>query len=117
MDSANEFEKIGTPFVVVITSKNMKNTNSINFVESPKEASDLLNTKRFKKALLGGGAKVNSSFIKEGLVDEICLDIEPAIFGKGLNLFFPKDFEVKLKLLKINKLSQNSIQLHYKVIR
>ena len=69
----------------------------------------------FKKILVGGGGKINSSFMKEGLVDEIIIQIEPLIFGKGIKLFADEDFEAKLKLLETKMLSKNEIQLHYKV--
>lgn len=55
--------------------------------------------------------------MKEGLVDEIYLDIEPIVLGKGIQLFEDADFESKLELLETRKFSNNEIQLHYKVLK
>ncbi|MCK5212070.1 dihydrofolate reductase [Candidatus Parcubacteria bacterium] len=67
------------------------------------------------KALLGGGAYLNSLFLEKNLIDEIILTIEPLIFGKGLGVF-SKDLDAKLELLETRKLNANSIMLHYKVL-
>lgn len=63
------------------------------------------------KMLLVGGAKVYSSFIKGGLVDEIYLTVEPVIFGKGKPLFADGDFDVNLKLVSSKKLNKNGTLL------
>jgi dihydrofolate reductase len=116
MKEANEFEKIGNPFITVITSKNYKSTENTVFVKSPTEAIALLKHKGFSEALLAGGSQLNTSFMKENLVDEIYLDIEPVVFGKGISLFSEGDFDKKLKLIESKKISDNVVQLHYKVL-
>ena len=55
--------------------------------------------------------------MEDGLIDEIYLDIEPIIFGKGIKLFADNNFEVKLKLLGIRNLTEDILQLHYKVLK
>ncbi|HLN21750.1 MAG TPA: dihydrofolate reductase family protein [Bacteroidales bacterium] len=54
-----------------------------------------------------GGSKIASSFLKASLVDELVLTIEPLIFGKGINLFYEDDFEVKLKLVDITRANED----------
>ena len=66
--------------------------------------------------MVGGGVTA-ASFIREGLVDELFLDVEPVIIGSGIPVFSDKKFESKLKLLDIKKTSMNEIRLHYKVLR
>jgi len=117
MKEVNEFEKIGNPFTVVVTNRGIKNSQNFAFVKSPKDGINLLKGKGFTEVLLGGGSKLNGSFMKENLVDEIYLDIEPLIFGRGIKLFAEEEFERKLKLIDVNKISANTIQLHYKVIK
>jgi len=78
---------------------------------------NLLSQKGYKIAVVAGGGTLNASFLKEGLVDELFLDVEPVIIGKGLPLFAGKQFGKKLELLGIKKLSKNEIQLHYKVLK
>ena len=80
---------------------------------SPKEALDFL--KDYKEIVVAGGGILNASFLAEKLVDEIYLDIEPIIFGKGIPLFKDKEFEQKLKFVGQKKITDNEIQLHYKV--
>lgn len=68
-----------------------------------------------KKILLCGGTFVNSMFLKENLIDEIQLTIEPKIFGQGLHLFDKIDADLDLELIEIKKLNDNTINLLYKV--
>lgn len=102
---------------IIAVSKNDFETIATNHLvaHSPQEALGLL--KEYKEIVVAGGGILNSSFMKENLIDEIYLDIEPIIFGKGIKLFAENDFEVKLKLLETKKLSDNEIQLHYQVIK
>ena len=114
MQKEKEFQKIGDPFTVIVS--NQKEDNS-NFVNSPKQAIKLLEEKGFLKILVAGGGILNSSFMQKGLIDEIYLDIEPFLFGKGINLFAENDFETKLELLETKQLSKNVIQLHYRILK
>ncbi len=84
---------------------------------TPKEIIKMLEQKGFTTAFLAGGGQLNTSFIKENLIDEIYIDIEPLVFGKGIKIFDEKDFEFELELLNIKKLNTNTIQIHYKVIK
>jgi len=84
-------------------------------VSSPKEALRLL--KGFKEVIVAGGGILDSSFLAEDLVDEIYLDVEPVILGKGIGLFSECDFRTGLELVGTKKISDNEIQLHYKVVR
>lgn len=105
---------------VVMTHQNIKNKWGEKVVvtdKSPKEILQMLEEKRFKEAFIAGGGKLNSSFMKEGLIDEIYLDVEPLVFGKGIQVFAPEEFEYELELLEINKLNENTVQLHFKVKR
>lgn len=116
MKENSEFEKIGNPFTIIVSSnKNMKNKGNFYFVKYPKEAIEILKNKGFTEALLGGGSKINSSFMKDNLVGEIILDVEPVVFGKGIKLFAEGDFEKKLKLIEMKKISNDLIQLNYEV--
>ena len=53
--------------------------------------------------------------MKEKLVNEIILDIEPLLFGKGIKLFADEDFEAKLELVEVKNLSKNTLQVKYDV--
>ncbi len=102
----------------MVTDKAVKSDNSnLTFVTKPSEALRFLKQQGLKEALIAGGGKLNGSFMKEELVDEIYLDIEPTVFGKGIPLFGDANFESKLQLINIKKLSGNEIQLHYHVLQ
>ena len=117
MKKNNEFEKIGNPLTIVITSKIIKSDTNTIFFNSPKQALEVLKNKGFKQTIIAGGSKLNASFLKENLIDEIYIDLEPFIFSNGITLLEKTDFEIKLKLIETKLLSKNTIQLHYLVIK
>ena len=117
MQAADEFVKLGNPVTIVLSSNQKNQKGNLFFVNSPQQALELLKKKEFKEAVLGGGAKTNMSFLKNSLVDEIILTIEPLLFGKGIPLFAQEDFEAHLELIEVKKLTKNEIQLHYKVVK
>lgn len=101
-----------TNLSLISEDKNVIITN-----QSPKDILNLLENRGMQTAFLAGGGKTNLSFIKENLIDEIYLTIEPLIFGQGIPLFAPSNFEINLQLLETTQLSKNEIQLHYQVIK
>jgi len=54
--------------------------------------------------------------MKEKLVDELYLTIEPIVFGSGLKLFNESLYQ-KLELVEIIDLSEQTKVLHYKIIQ
>lgn len=114
MKNGDEFSKFKKVKIIVVTNSKISDKN-VSVAESPKHALKILGKEGFKEALVAGGGKINSSFMKEGLVDEIYLDVEPLIFGKGIKLFADEDFEAKLELMETKMFSKNEIQLHYRV--
>jgi dihydrofolate reductase len=117
MKKEREFDKIGNPTVVVVTKNKIIDDQDVLFVESPKKALDILSKKGFNEIVVAGGGELNSSFLKEGLISEMYLDIEPIVFGKGIKLFSDNNLNVELELLDVKKLSKNSLQLHYRVLK
>ena len=101
MKEVNEFEKIGNPFTVVVSREDFAHNSNFSITKSPKEALKILEDKHFDKILVGGGGTLNSSFMKENLIDEIILDVEPLVFGKGIKLFSDNNFDAKLELIEI----------------
>lgn len=105
---------------IVVSNQNIKNKWGEKVLitsKSPKDIVAMLEEKGFSVVFLAGGGQINSSFIKEGLIDEIYLDVEPLVFGQGIQVFAPADFEFELKLLEVNKLNTDTVQLHYKIIK
>jgi len=73
-----------------------------------------LEARGFSTVILGGGATIYGLFLKEGLIDELWLTVEPKVFGEGLSLFSGADVNLNLELLDVAKLDKNVVQLKYK---
>jgi dihydrofolate reductase len=102
--------------VVFSKQENPEPIEGVKWVNGePQQVLEELETLGYKSALLGGGATINSLFLKNKLITEIILTIEPKIFGQGLSLF-NEDLDVNLKLLEIEKLNDNTIMIKYQVI-
>lgn len=84
--------------------------------DNPSKLLSNLAGKGYTSVILTGGAVINSLFAKEYLIDEILLTISPRIFGKGLTIF-AEGVEMDLKLLEHRFLDQNTILLHYRVVK
>ncbi len=111
-----EFSELKDVKLVMVTSQNIKLKQNNHFIaHSPKEALKILNG--YKEVIVSGGGILNAAFLKEDLIDEVFLDIEPVILGKGIPVFNGQDFEVNLKLIEQKKITENEIQLHYKVVK
>lgn len=102
--------------IVVSSNPNLDLPAGYITASSPQDALSKLESEGFSEVILSGGAKLNSSFIKDGLVHEIILNLDPVLVGKGIPLFAPEEFEVKLHLLKSRELASGIIQLRYEII-
>lgn len=113
----SNLNKIKTVVLTNDASLKIHNPEFISIALSPQEAISILRKQRFETIMVCGGGGLNASLMRENLIDEIYLDVEPIAFGKGIRLFRESDFEVKLKLLEVKKLSDNELQLHYQVLK
>lgn len=83
----------------------------------PQEIVADLEKKGYTEMLLAGGASVNTLFLKENLVDELWLTIEPKIFGVGSPLVGVEALDVNLSLETIEKLNkQGTLLLKYRIL-
>ena len=105
----------GVKAVVVSSDENYKVGEGFELANSPEEALEKLAKDGFESAVVTGGATLNSSFAKAGLIDEVVLNVEPVVIGKGIPLFSPDVFDLKLKLLESKKLNEDVVQLRYEV--
>jgi dihydrofolate reductase len=105
---------------IVMTKEKIKNRwgeSVIFFGGSPAEALRLLDDRGFEIAYIGGGGMLNYSFLKEGLIDEIMVDVEPTVIGVGVGLLAEEEIRSKLKLIDVKKISEDEVRLRYSVIR
>ena len=111
-----EFSEFKDVKLVVVAQDDFQTLSPNHLVaHSPKEALKCLSD--FEQVIVAGGGLLNASFLEENLVDEMYLDIEPIILGRGIPLFRDKDFERNLKLVGQKKISDNEVQLHYEVLK
>lgn len=111
-----EFAELKSVRLVVVSEDDFTTLTPNHLIaHSPKEALELL--KNYKEVIVAGGGILNASFISENLINEIYLDIEPIILGTGIPIFRDKNFERRLKLIGQKKITDNEIQLHYKVLK
>ncbi len=86
--------------------------------ESPSKIVKRFEKTRVKEMLIVGGAHVATSFLKEQLIDELWLTIEPKIFGVGSNFVVGEKLDIKLKLLDYQKANEEGTLItRYEVIK
>ncbi|MDR6781937.1 dihydrofolate reductase family protein [Pedobacter africanus] len=84
--------------------------------ERPTEIVKRLESAGHDEAVIIGGAMTMSSFLNAGLVSDIYFVVEPTLFAAGLPLVQEMKMDLKLKLISVNKLNEDTVQLHYKFI-
>lgn len=112
------FDDIRNIFSITVSAnKEFKIDNQFVLADSPEEALHILRKKGFKESVVTGGSKLNSSFAKRNLIDKVILSIEPVVIGEGIPLFNPDVFDLKLKLLKVEKGKGKTLLVHYDVLK
>lgn len=87
--------------------------------KSPKEIVELAIEKGFNQLFLVGGTQTNTEFLKDNLIDEVWININPIIIGRGKYLFNEVDnLDIKkLELYESKPFDGGQFLLRYKVIR
>ncbi|MCR4305461.1 MAG: dihydrofolate reductase family protein, partial [Candidatus Daviesbacteria bacterium] len=84
--------------------------------KSPKQLVKELTGRGYKQILLASGPKLNTAFLKDKLVQELWLTLEPNIFGVGIGLVDSEKLDIKLRLLSSKRLNpQGTLLLKYQV--
>ncbi len=82
--------------------------------EQPRELIDRLKQEGHDMVAVAGGSTIYSLFLKEGLVTDFYLTVEPVLFGDGIPL--AKGFNrINLKLIDVTRLGEQSVLLHFSV--
>ena len=85
--------------------------------EKPKELVKRLVGLGYEQMLLVGGKRIATAFLKEHLINELWLTIEPRIFGQGEALVSMERMDVSLELFHFERLNKKgTILLKYKVL-
>ena len=107
------FKDVKAKRIILSRKENFEPDEDYLKASSPEEAVKIAEKEGFEKLLVTGRASVNTSFLEKELVDEIILDIQPHILGRGLNIFAEGDFEESLNLNQVKELEEGIIQLRY----
>ncbi|GGO94081.1 dihydrofolate reductase family protein [Wenjunlia tyrosinilytica] len=107
----------GHPKIVVSTSLDKpewENTRLINgnVVEEIKELKD----QPGKDVVIMGSSSLTASLVREGLVDEIRIMVNPVILGAGKSLFRTAEERIGLKLLNTRTLRSGNVLLTYEPV-
>ncbi len=89
--------------------------NALYSDQSPSETIKTLEAKGFTQVMLIGGMTLNTSFIKENLVDEIWLSVHPLFIGNGKTITQELELFKDLEFIGSKELADGLIQLRYKV--
>lgn len=84
---------------------------------SPSEALELLKKSGVEEAIIGGGRAVATAFLRENLVDELLIDLQPTLFGQGISIAAEPLRLPQLQLIESTSLNQNTLRLRYKVLK
>jgi dihydrofolate reductase len=105
------------PKIVVTTDTTYTPEAGFEQAASPQEAVDKLRQKGCKQATLAGGGILNSAFAREQLIDEVRVNVEAVIIGKGIPVFASGDFDIKLEFKECKQVNQQIVQLCYVVAK
>lgn len=116
----NTYETIGKALPhrlnIVYTSRPLDNPQVQTTQENPEDLIRRLEQEGYQEVAVCGGQVVYDLFLKSNMVDEIYMTIEPKLFGVGISL--AKSFmKTDLKLINYKKLNDDTLNLHYKVVK
>ncbi len=90
--------------------------NSLN--DSPEKLFKRFASEGHQQMVVVGGAQIATSFLKEQLIDELWLTIEPKIFGTGGSFVTEENLDINLQLLSSERVNeQGTIINKYSVIK
>jgi dihydrofolate reductase len=71
-----------------------------------------------ERMLILGGPEIATLFLKENLVNELWLTLEPKIFGQGGNFVKDERLDIELELLSCNRLNEQGTQvMKYRILK
>jgi len=121
---AETFKPSPNQQIIVMTShpdtyKSLQVPNQLEFTnESPAEIFARFNNNGYEQMLVVGGPHVATSFLKEQLIDELWLTLEPKIFGTGGNFATDINLDINLRLIHCEKVNeQGTLITKYAVLK
>lgn len=115
---AEDFPQEGALNVVMTHNPELlknETPNALYSDQSPTEILKTLEAKGFTQVMLIGGMTLNTSFMKENLIDEIWLSVHPLFIGRGKTITQELEVFKTLEFIESKELAEGLIQLRYKV--
>lgn len=101
----------------VVFSKTVTESNWINTTVANGdlvEEIEKLKNREGKDILVYGGAEFVSNLIKNNLIDEYYLFVNPVAIGKGMTIFGDSETRVNLELINSDTYSNGKVEIFYK---
>jgi len=86
------------------------------FKGTPQELIAKIQQDGLTKVAVVGGGRIYNSFLASKLVDDIFITIAPVAFGTGVHGFGQNQLDTKLELVSVDKMGDNELYVHYKVL-
>lgn len=103
--------------VIVFSKSDIKYPyENVYVVNSMEDFYKVCEEKNINKVFISGGARTNTMFMKEDIVNEVIINYNPYVLNKGINLFLGDFFEKKLVLDKVVREQEDILQVWYKVL-
>jgi len=84
--------------------------------ESPVQLVKRMETSGYTHMLLAGGSEINRAFLKDHLITDCLITIEPRFFGSGKSILAPVKTDTALTLTEVQRLNaQGTLLLRYTV--
>ncbi len=122
--NAENFKPSPNHQIIVMTShpdkyKSLEAPGQVEFTnETPLELTSRFKIKGRPQMLIIGGSHIATSFLKEQLVDELWLTLEPKIFGLGDNFATGAKLDINLRLIHSEKVNdQGTLITKYAVLK
>lgn len=86
--------------------------------ETPKQIYNRLQKSGTDELLIVGGPHIATAFLKDRLIDELFLTMEPKIFGSGGNFVIGIKLDISLKLISHEQINnQGTLVMRYEVVK
>jgi len=86
--------------------------------DTPSQLVERFSKLGYERMLVVGGAHVATSFLKEQMIDEVWLTLEPKIFGTGGNFVIEQNLDIELQQISWEKVNDGGTMIaKYAVIK
>lgn len=91
-----------------------KNVEAVT--EPPAELVKRLDSEGVQSLAICGGTTIYTMFMQAGVVDDLYIDMQATLFGKGVSLF-NGELQQRITIADTKQLGPDNLLIHYKVLR